>query len=691
MIWIFVAFVPWIVYWGFSGLGLWPVAVITGLVTALALNAYRLSRRQVKAMELVTLVFFAVHFLVTFVLGSPLFLTYDAVLVSGTLAAMAWGTLLAGPPFTYQYAREDWPRTYWGNPLFRRTNQIITAAWGLVFLLNTALGGLSLASAGARLWLAAILPNLGIGLGVAFSIVFPTWYPRRVLARQIAAREPYRWPAPSFSPSRPVGGTEHDVIVVGAGIGGLTAAALLAHRGLKVLVVEQHYLPGGYCTSWERGVRRGNQRLRYVFDAGVHDISGLGPRGPVRNLIRQLGIEAQLDWRRMRHEYILPNLRLKIPHRLEDFVTLLGAHFPSERQSLVAFFAEMEAVYHELYADVERTGGVPCPPRTVEEMLVYPRRHPHAFHWMEIPFEVMLDTYFHDTHLKQLLSVLTGYLSDDPGALTVAAMAPIFGYYIDGGYYPAGGSQAFADALVGAIRRSGSHVRLRTPVRHIRIERGRALGIETANGEVHRAEAVISNADVRRTFLELVGCEHLPTDFSRQISALQPSTSAFTVFLGVDFVPDVEPITMVVTEKGEKMGLSIPSKVDPGLAPPGHASLVLITLIPQVEATSWDRQVSGYGQRKRRFGDTLIALAESILPGLRKHVVYRQDGSPATFARYAWTTGGAIYGPAAGQWQLARKTPIERLYLAGAGVFPGAGVEAVVISGTLAADAVCGR
>jgi len=71
--------------------------------------------------------------------------------------------------------------------------------------------------------------------------------------------------------------------------------------------------------------------------------------------------------------------------------------------------------------------------------------------------------------------------------------------------------------------------------------------------------------------------------------------------------------------------------------------------------------------------------------------VYRQDGSPATFARYAWTTGGAIYGPAAGQWQLARKTPIERLYLAGAGVFPGAGVEAVVISGTLAADAVCGR
>ncbi len=88
-------------------------------------------------------------------------------------------------------------------------------------------------------------------------------------------------------------------------------------------------------------------------------------------------------------------------------------------------------------------------------------------------------------------------------------------------------------------------------------------------------------------------------------------------------------------------------------------------------------------------GDSLIALAEHTLPGLSEHIVYRQDGSPATFARYAWTTGGAIYGPALGQWRPPAKSPVERLVLAGAGVFPGAGVEAVVISGTLAADALC--
>ncbi len=77
------------------------------------------------------------------------------------------------------------------------------------------------------------------------------------------------------------------------------------------------------------------------------------------------------------------------------------------------------------------------------------------------------------------------------------------------------------------------------------------------------------------------------------------------------------------------------------------------------------------------------------MPGLRSHIVYRQDGSRATFARYAWSTVGAIYGPAIGHWRPPAKGPIEGLVLAGASVFPGAGIEAVVISGTLAADAIC--
>ncbi len=119
---IFIGFVPWILYWMLSGPGLWTEAVTAGLAAALALNAYRLRQRQVKTMELVTLAFFAAHFAVTVVLGSPLFNTCSAVLAGTALALMAWGTLLAGSPFTYQYAREDWPREYWLHPLLSAFN-----------------------------------------------------------------------------------------------------------------------------------------------------------------------------------------------------------------------------------------------------------------------------------------------------------------------------------------------------------------------------------------------------------------------------------------------------------------------------------------------------------------------------------------------------------------------------------------
>lgn len=495
------------------------------------------------------------------------------------------------------------------------------------------------------------------------------------------------WPIPDFGP-RPGPDDQHDVIVIGAGIAGLSAAALLAKRGLKVLVIEAHNQPGGFCSGWTRNIVRDGELLSFRFDAGVQDFSGLGPRGPLRQLLLRLGAADRLDWRRVRHLYVKDGLRLAFPEDPAALADLLARQFRAEAPAIGRFFAEMAAIYRELYADIEQAGGVPMPPKGLAAALAWPDLHPHAWQWMREPFAGMLDAFFTDARLKRALTTLSEYLTDEPARLTVGDMAPLYGYYFDGGFYPAGGSQRFADLLCDIIAEHGGRVALRTRVKRILTERGRVTGVETAARKTHWAPLVIANGDVATMLGELVGAERLPAEYLGRVDGMARGPSAVLLSLGLDCLPDL-PARIFVERDGLEFGIGNPSVIDPSLAPPGHSALTLLYLLPERDTGRWQRKTPDYALRKADIARRLLDATEAaLIPGLSRHLVHLEIASPPTFALYTRTRNGAIYGAARGEWCPPMKSPLPGLLLVGAGTTTGAGIEAVVVSGMMAAHAV---
>jgi len=208
----------------------------------------------------------------------------------------------------------------------------------------------------------------------------------------------------------------------------------------------------------------------------------------------------------------------------------------------------------------------------------------------------------------------------------------------------------------------------------------------------------VSNADLKRTFLELVDAAAVPAAFRGQLAKAPPANSAFSVHLGLDFEPDILPATHIDTPMS--VVLAMMSKLDPSAAPPGHATLTLISIMPNASAEGWFpslpspsgdwkewRRSDDYDARKQQLGDDMIAAAETVIPGLSRHIVYRTVASPVTYARYDWASAGAIYGISPEGRLKGWKSPVRNLVIAGGGN-AGAGVEAVLIAGAEAAEAL---
>lgn len=623
-------------------------------------------------------------------------------LVMGSLAVGAIVSVLRGRPWTAGFSAAEFGGAS-ASPLFIAINKAISALWGALF------AWLAVAA-----WLALPAPAhwLAVGAGAVASIVLPRLLVARGLRRMAAGDTRHAWPSPDLRASpAATDGEAVDVVVIGAGIGGLTAAALLADAGPRVEVFEQHEVPGGFAHTWLRRARAcdpdSGASLVFRFDAGVHDVSGWHPGGTVRSVFERLGIAHEDEWVRLDHRYVLDGRAIDVPRDWRAWVERLATEFPHEAAGLRALFADIHAIHEAMFSTAAERGGIPGTPGTPQALLAFARRHPLAVAWLDRPWQDLVAHHLRDRAVQAWVCALAGYLSDDIARLRVRDFVPLFGYYFNGGYYPLGGSGLIARRLVEAIEARGGRVHLRTAVTRIVTEQGTATGVvvRRRNGpeQIVRARAVVTNADLRQSLTRLLPQDDALPQGRIPEAPLQASCSAMSVSLAVKGTLDMPPVVHVADARGA-VSIVIPSRVDPGCAPAGYSTVELLALMRPDEAHTWfaDASTDGsltddhdhrayrrsapYLARKQAAGDRLIALARLAIPDLDQRIVFRTDASPLTFQRYAWTTGGAIYGMRS-DGTIPTKSPVRNLVVAGAATH-GPGIEAVVISGAFAAEAL---
>ncbi|MEP7120094.1 MAG: NAD(P)/FAD-dependent oxidoreductase [Byssovorax sp.] len=489
--------------------------------------------------------------------------------------------------------------------------------------------------------------------------------------------------------------SQPDVVVIGAGLGGLAAAAHLATRGVAVTVLEAHDRPGGYATTFERG--------GLTFEVGLHLLDAVGPGQPGRRVLDALGIgDLDLDLLSPPHlrREIWPDLDLRIPQGLGPYLDLLGAHFPAERPGLARLAALSQGLHAESTAlDSPLPRGAIAASGSLGPLSPLARSTAGA----------VVDAHIVDRRLRAHLDLFaSGWLGLPLDRLSaIQWLIPWYSYHALGGSYPRGGSQALSRGLAAVVERAGGCVRLSTPARRIQIRRGRVTGVELETGELLETRAVVSNVSPQQTFGLLLDPSTVETRYLARLARMEPSVSCFKVWLGLDspvdepleydtyLAPSYEPRREGEFDPaGTALSVVVPTRLSPDLAP-GSRAIVSMSML--VETATFAAAEAAQPGLRTTAADILIDRIErALLPGLRGRITAREIATPATFERFTRNPGGSVYGWAArvdqcGAARLDHATPIDGLHLAGAWTRPGGGFTSALRSGLRAARDVFAR
>lgn len=488
---------------------------------------------------------------------------------------------------------------------------------------------------------------------------------------------------------------QNDIIIVGAGLGGLAAAIRLQKAGYRVRVLEKNERVGGKMNlveaegyRWDTGPSLFTMPwvVRELWrDAGgdVDDDLEIVPLDPVCRY-------RWPDGTRWEHRASLPELL--------DEITRLS---PDDAGGFFRFMAWAGRIY------AATAGPFLLAPFRGWRDFVTPRLLRDAptldpLHTMD----QAVRRYFRSPYLRQVFNRYATYNGSSPYRAPATFCIIPYIEFAEGGWYLRGGMYKLAEALQRLAERLGVELELGAEVSEVCVEHGRACGVLLADGRKLAAERVIVNADALHGLRHLVAPEHRRVWTDRRVDALEPSGSGFVLLLGIDhdygelahhnifFSPDYPAefraqFELQVPSPDPTIYVAATCRSDPEHAPPGGMNLFVLVNVPAMGPRfSWEREAGPYAEL------VLRVLERRGLPGLRQHVRWQQAITPSDFAGRYGGWRGSLYGPSSNARLGAFMRPplvspdVRGLFFVGGATHPGGGIPLVLLSGKAVASAV---
>jgi len=510
---------------------------------------------------------------------------------------------------------------------------------------------------------------------------------------------------------------DFDTIIIGSGAGGLSAALCLARAGQKVAVIEQHYVPGGWCHSFYIDGHR--------FSPGVHYIGGLDKGESTSSLYEGLGIANDLVFFRMNKEAYehcwIGNERIDMPagiHHLKDALTRL---FPKEEKGIKKYLKLVKQVSAEIFLIPKMNG--------FWDNITIPWRTRHLGKYGLFSLKRVIGWYIKDPLLKKVLNIQCGDHGLPPSKASFPLHCALMDHYFNGGFYPMGGGAAIVKAMTNAIKRKGGEIKTGQAVKRILVEaenrsaggsRGKAVGIEMQDGEIMFAKNIVSNADPATTYT-LVGHQNLSSKLVKKLAATRYSVTSLMFFISVEmdvreagldsgniwYMPDKDmdeiysdltKVDILEKDEFESLFISCSSLKDPLSFNGKQHTLEVVTFIDydsfKMIKAEGHEQNEEYLKMKERLSQKLLNTFKRILPAVHKNIIHLEMGTPITNEHYIKSTRGSVYGTEKGFWQTGpfsytAKTEIENLFLCGSSIMSH-GVAGASYSGVKTAAEILG-